>query len=673
MTIFHKLVLSSVALSLLVAVIGEFAAFHSHRALRESVRRASEVIAVETMDKIDRAIQRRLDDLRMYAGRQRLQEALAESNNRFDRMADPLGHVRRLDARWTSAPKHVQEPWMHALPDRGLSDALQDELQMDDFYRAAYGYALYGEVFVTNKYGANVAQTGWTSDYNQADEAWWQDAREHGVHVGDITYDESAGTHALDLAVAVHDSQNAFAGTIKAVLDMRDIVGIMDRVKSASEYRSVTLDLLSGASDILYHVGPLHLADDSSWALEPFEGPERLRPSHHRIIRTPDGITAFVACARSQGDRDFEGLPWTLVAGCDADEVLAPAARLRKTLLAFSVLMAGATLLGGLLLARHIGAPIVRLTEVAHIISERRDYSVRAPQVFHGEMRTLVETFNSLLGQMQQHEHTLMAANEKLGTEVAERRRAEQEQALLLHRLGETNRELQHFAYVVSHDLKAPLRGIKMLAEWLSADCADQLGDEAKENLDLLQNRVDRMHNLIEGILQYCRVGRITEDMVPVDLNALLPEIIDAIAPPEHIAIRLDGRLPVIDCEKTRITQVFQNLLSNAVKFMDKPRGEVVVACSEDADAWTFSVSDNGPGIEEKHFDRIFKIFQTLASRDEYESTGVGLALVKKIVEQYGGRVWLASEVGKGSTFFFTFPTDKQRTHREKLQTSAVG
>ncbi len=240
--------------------------------------------------------------------------------------------------------------------------------------------------------------------------------------------------------------------------------------------------------------------------------------------------------------------------------------------------------------------------------------------------------------------------------DVTKAYRAKQEQDKLLRQVAHINEELSQFAYVVSHDLKAPLRGIKMLAEWLGADCRDQLGDEARENLGLLQNRVDRMHNLIDGILQYSRIGRISEDVVSVDLNALLPEIIDAIAPPEHIAIRLDGPLPVIECEKTRITQVFQNLLTNAVKYMDKPKGEVAVACSEDPEAWTFRVSDNGPGIEEKHFDRIFKIFQTLASRDEYESTGVGLALVKKIVEQHGGRIWVASEVGQGSTFFFTFP-----------------
>lgn len=249
---------------------------------------------------------------------------------------------------------------------------------------------------------------------------------------------------------------------------------------------------------------------------------------------------------------------------------------------------------------------------------------------------------------------------------------ARQEQEKLLHQIAAVNEELTHFAYVVSHDLKAPLRGIKMLTEWLYEDYAEQLGDEARENLDLLQNRVERMHSLIEGVLQYSRVGRIKEDLVDIDLNTLLPGIIDAIAAPEHIHIRVEGSLPMIECEKTRVIQVFQNLLTNAVKYMDKAAGRIIVACAEDDEAWTFRVSDNGPGIEEKYFDRIFKIFQTLAPRDEFESTGVGLTLVKKIVEHYGGRIWLTSEVGKGTTFFFTLPRDTMRICHERLQAGAA-
>ncbi len=256
--------------------------------------------------------------------------------------------------------------------------------------------------------------------------------------------------------------------------------------------------------------------------------------------------------------------------------------------------------------------------------------------------------------------------------DITEKYHAHQEQKRLLRQVEDINEELTHFAYVVSHDLKAPLRGIKLLAEWLCTDYGDQLGDDAKENLDLLQSRVGRMHNLIEGVLQYSRVGRITEDVMAVDLNEALSNIVDAIAPPEHIEIAIEGRLPVIESEPTRIDQIFQNLLSNAVKYMDKPAGKITVGCRDDGDAWTFSVRDNGPGIEERYFERIFKIFQTLTPRDEYESTGVGLTLVKKIVELYGGKVWVESEVGKGSTFSFTLPKSGRISHSPE-ETEPVG
>lgn len=242
--------------------------------------------------------------------------------------------------------------------------------------------------------------------------------------------------------------------------------------------------------------------------------------------------------------------------------------------------------------------------------------------------------------------------------DVTEKHNAQQKQATLLRQVAEINEELSHFAYVVSHDLKAPLRGVKMIAEWLCEDYAEKLGPEATEQLDLLQNRVERMHNLIDGVLQYSRIGRIREDITPIDLNELIPDVVDAIAPPKNVQVIVQASLPTIEGEPTRITQVFQNLLANAVTYMDKPQGRIEVACVEQDDAWRFSVADNGPGIEEKHFERIFRIFQTLAPRDETESTGVGLTLVKKIVEMYGGAIWVESEIGHGSTFFFTLPRE---------------
>lgn len=256
--------------------------------------------------------------------------------------------------------------------------------------------------------------------------------------------------------------------------------------------------------------------------------------------------------------------------------------------------------------------------------------------------------------------------------DISALKEAQKRQAELLGQVEKTNQELRDFAYIVSHDLKAPLRGINTLATWISDDYAQNFDKEGKEQMALLVKRVGRMHNLIEGVLQYSRIGRIDEEQVQVNLNELVPEVIDMVSPPEHIEITLENELPVITCGKTRIMQVFQNLLSNTIKYMDKPEGRVKIGCVEEDDHWVFSVSDNGPGIEKKYFDKIFQIFQTLSPKDEYESSGVGLTVTKKIVELHGGRIWVESEPGHGSTFFFSLPKQESEVYNAKYEANHV-
>lgn len=245
--------------------------------------------------------------------------------------------------------------------------------------------------------------------------------------------------------------------------------------------------------------------------------------------------------------------------------------------------------------------------------------------------------------------------------DITERKHAEEQRLQLLQEISSANEELTNFAYVVSHDLKAPLRGIGSLADWLSTDYSDKFDDEGREHMRLLISRVHRMSALIDGILQYSRVGRVKETSVAVDLDVLVREVIDLLSPPAAIQISIEDTLPTVIGERTRIQQVFQNLISNAIKYMNKPTGQIHISCAAKGNKWRFSVADNGMGIEERHFERIFQLFQTLAPRDRIESTGVGLALVKKILEMYGGEVWVESKVGIGSTFFFTLPFSKTR------------
>ncbi len=222
--------------------------------------------------------------------------------------------------------------------------------------------------------------------------------------------------------------------------------------------------------------------------------------------------------------------------------------------------------------------------------------------------------------------------------------------------LKNVNQDLADFAYIVSHDLKAPLRGINELSGWISDDYSKVLDKEGKENLAMLRERTEKMNSMIQGILEYSRVVRTEEEQEKIDLNELLKNVIDLLAPPDNIKIIVEDKLPEYNADRTRLTQLFENLLSNAIKHLDKPDGIIKVGCVEKTKEWEFSISDNGPGIEEKHFDQIFKIFQTLKSDPTGKSTGIGLTIVKKIIDLYEGRIWLESELGKGTTFYFTLP-----------------
>jgi PAS domain S-box-containing protein len=300
------------------------------------------------------------------------------------------------------------------------------------------------------------------------------------------------------------------------------------------------------------------------------------------------------------------------------------------------------------------------ITDLGHIVDGSEHVLVRP----NGSEIPILKTVTA----MRVHGHDYLVES---FVDITDRKLAEIEQAELLEEVESVNRELKDFAYIVSHDLKAPLRGIKTLTDWLACDYADKLDDSGREQMDMLLNRVQRMHDLIDGVLQYSRIGRIKEEKVKVNLNDLVAEVIDTVAPPKNIEFTVENELPEIECEETRMIQIFQNLLSNAVKYMDKPQGRIRIGCVEEDGFWKFSVADNGPGIEEKHFERVFRIFQTLSPRDGYESTGIGLTVVKKIVELYGGNIWIESKLGKGSTFFFTLP--KQEIEMAGKQAALLG
>ncbi len=233
--------------------------------------------------------------------------------------------------------------------------------------------------------------------------------------------------------------------------------------------------------------------------------------------------------------------------------------------------------------------------------------------------------------------------------------------------LEHVNSELQQFAYAASHDLRAPLRAIDSLSQWLIEDLKDVLVGERQEHMKLLRGRVKRMDHLLTDILDYARAGKDLENVELVDTKALIKEVIDLLNIPAGFTINITHPMPILTTTPLSLKRVFMNLIGNAIKHHDRTNGCITISAQDAKNTafFNFIVADDGPGIPSKFHDKIFQMFQTLKPRDSVEGSGIGLSLVKKLVKQAGGTITLESK-DRGSTFSFTWPKNMPRVKTGK-------
>jgi PAS domain S-box-containing protein len=252
-------------------------------------------------------------------------------------------------------------------------------------------------------------------------------------------------------------------------------------------------------------------------------------------------------------------------------------------------------------------------------------------------------------------------------SDITPRKIAEEKMKQYMANLEKSNKELDKFAYVVSHDLKAPLRAIGNLTGWIEEDMGDNVPASVRDNFGTIKGRVVRMEGLIDGILDYTKAARNQGTVTTFNCAELLRETIDLIGSPPNAVIHIHDNIPTMSAERVKLQQIFLNLVHNAIRFNDKENILVEIGCEDKGANWEFFVHDNGPGIEQRFHEKIFVIFQTLNARDEVEAKGVGLAIVKKIIEEEGGAIWLESVKDQGATFRFSWPKKKRQLNEAVL------
>ena len=425
MKLAHKLTAGAILAALLIWVVGLYAVTVSRRALEDSIEHSSKMLATNLMDEVDRAIHAAIDDWLIYSASPLVQRTLKASNQEFEKLQDVQAYIDRQEEHWRAEPKETVTPFMKGLVASELSEAIR--IRLDAFERDE-GYGAYGEVFLTNRYGANAAQTGKTTDYRQDDEQWWVRAREDGVYVADVQYDESAAVYSTDICVRVDDDNGDFLGVIKAVFDIQGIFTVLRSRTSGTPFRAgerppPNLILLTAEGKVIFspHGSSVGLLDGSAF-LQPHDHfhPGRVHRGHfHRHDEKLGEMIGWRAV--SQGHDEFKSLGWVLIVEHRAEDVLAPVAALRWNILMISAGVTVAGLVLGLWFSISMSRRITRLRNTAL-------------RVGRGELNTPladktadeIGEFSRCFDRMTQQLSETLVSKTLLEDEVADRTRAEE-------------------------------------------------------------------------------------------------------------------------------------------------------------------------------------------------------------------------------------------------------
>ena len=381
-------------ITLLVALTSSISVMFTEDAFTESIAESYSYLTQNIMHEIDKEIYNKIEYFTLYSKKAIVQETIIQSNKEFDELEDQQKYINQKDSEWISVPKKEITPFMSGLISNELSDDLRKIL---NFYNDKYNTVVFGEIFITNKYGANIAQTGKTSDYRQDDEEWWQNAKKDAIYVGDVNYDESADIYSVDIIMRVDDNNGNFIGIMKIVYNIEQAISVIQEYYFEDLISIPNLELIDGKNRIIY-------STESHAFLQKFPEEHFLKEiSENRgyfvVDENVDNIELF-SYAKSNGYKDFNGLGWTLILEYNLEELMQPVIKLKKLLSLISGLVVVVALIAGLILSKFISKPLKRISNDIDEIS-KGNLNMHLKKSNIDEVQLLINSLNRVLASMK--------------------------------------------------------------------------------------------------------------------------------------------------------------------------------------------------------------------------------------------------------------------------------
>ena len=598
--------------------------------IQQSVGQSSQLLAQDMAKFIEFVVSIKIDDLFDYSKTNVVQNAVLKSNQEFAEFEDIQGYITQQEDDWRSVPEETITPFMQSLISNELSEDIRNNFV--EKIDPKTGDRVFAELFLTNEYGAIVSQSGKTTDYRQDDEDWWQIAKVDGISIGKTEYDESTKTDVIPIGIKITDENGDFAGVLKAALSVRSIIR---EAEIFTQYDVTTqVNIVTEEGRLIYSTTPFRFNENISD--QPFFKKLQSGQQGGFFIDEGEFKKELVAYSRPHNLQVMGEQDWIFVIKHQIGDVgiMSGMVTLRDNLIFASVVIIGAAVVLGIIFSRGFSNEFKKLTYLAKEIG-KENFDVKVNLKGKGEMAQLVKSMH------------------KMGTALKNAKKSKDE-----------------FVAMVSHELKTPLTPIKIYTSALKKPkMFGELNQKQLEAVDGIHFNAERLERLIEDLLdaQRLETGRMMFNKEKFSVNEFLDAAVKdykIMTQEKNIQItsEINGKVSLYS-DKKRLDQVLDNLSRNSIDFVSKDTGTIQIIAEQFPDKVLFTVKDNGKGISEeaqkKLFTRFYQADVSITRR--HGGTGLGLAICKGIVEGLGGKIWLESEVGKGTNVYFTIPTGESQ------------